>query len=152
MSRGAYEVAIRRIMVAMDSSTHSLWALEAAAALAGRLEAELLGVFVEDVRLLHLAGLPFSRELAGSSALARELSSSGMERALRVQAQRMRRELMTQAQRVQVQCSFRVLRGEVAGQLLEGVPGADLIILGKMGESPGARRRLGSIAHAVAMR
>ena len=43
------DVAIRRILVAIDGSSHSLAALDAAADLASRLRAELSGLFVEDI-------------------------------------------------------------------------------------------------------
>ncbi|MBK7177644.1 MAG: universal stress protein [Chloroflexi bacterium] len=54
---------IQRILVALDASPHSLAALEAAIDLAERLDAELQGLFVEDINLLRLAQLPFAREL-----------------------------------------------------------------------------------------
>ncbi|HEX9050121.1 MAG TPA: hypothetical protein VF841_06255, partial [Anaeromyxobacter sp.] len=54
------EPAFRRIVVGLDASAASLDALAAAAALAGRLRADLAGVFVEDEDLIRLAGLPFA--------------------------------------------------------------------------------------------
>ena len=52
-----------RILVALDASPQSEAALRAAAELAALLEAELEGLFVEDINLLHLCGLPFGREI-----------------------------------------------------------------------------------------
>ena len=69
------EPVIRRILVAVDASTHSLAALEAASVLAEVLNAELVGIFVEDINLLRLAGLPFAREVRYQSALDRPLRS-----------------------------------------------------------------------------
>ena len=50
-------------MVAIDSSADATSALEAAAALAGRLDAILEGIFVQDINLVHLAALPVGREI-----------------------------------------------------------------------------------------
>src|SRR5512143_1804987 len=51
-----------RIWVALDESPRSAAALTAAADLAAGLDAELAGLFVEDISLQHLIGLPFARE------------------------------------------------------------------------------------------
>ena len=58
-----HEAASRRILVAIDTSPHGSAALEAAARLATELRAELEGLFIEDINLLRLAGLPFAREI-----------------------------------------------------------------------------------------
>ncbi|MGB7837261.1 MAG: universal stress protein, partial [Terrimicrobiaceae bacterium] len=60
---------IRRILVALDASAHSRAALEAACELALGLDAELSGLFVEDINLLRLAQLPFASEISYPSAL-----------------------------------------------------------------------------------
>jgi len=49
---------IRRVLVAMDASPHSRAALEAAIELASHFEAELRGLFVEDINMLRAVGLP----------------------------------------------------------------------------------------------
>ena len=48
-----------RVVVALDSSPQSEKALRAAVELATLLDAELEGLFVEDINLMHLCGLPF---------------------------------------------------------------------------------------------
>ena len=80
MKEEARELVIRRILVALDASRHSLAALEAAAELAARLKAELVGLFVEDIDLLRLAGLPFAREIRYPSAIIQQLDSPGWNR------------------------------------------------------------------------
>ena len=84
MNERELEPTTRRILVALDASQHSLAALEAASELAEALKAELVGIFVEDVNLLNLAGLPFVREVGYPSGAARPLDSPSMERALRI--------------------------------------------------------------------
>ena len=51
-----------RILVALDASPRSLAALSTAGALAAELDAELSGLFVEDINLQRLLALPFARE------------------------------------------------------------------------------------------
>ena len=68
MNESEPNLAIRRILIALDASTHSLAALHAAAEMAANMQAELIGLFVEDENLLHLAGLPFAQEVRSSSA------------------------------------------------------------------------------------
>jgi nucleotide-binding universal stress UspA family protein len=143
------ELMIRRILVALDASPHSLAALEAAVELAGRLRAELLGLFVEDINLLRLAGSPLAREVGFFSATRRRLDAQEIERQLRAQASRTRQALQRIAERARVRWSFRVARGVIASELLTAASEADLIILGRGGWSLTRRRQLGSTARAV---
>jgi nucleotide-binding universal stress UspA family protein len=101
MKQEEREPAIRRILVALDASRHSLAALEAAAELAARLKAELAGLFVEDINLVRLAGLPFAREIRYPSATIQQLDSPRLEQELKVQATRMRRALAAAAEQAQ---------------------------------------------------
>ncbi len=149
MSEEVRELVIRRILVGLDASRHSLAALEAAVDLAARMEAELVGLFVEDINLLRLAELPFAREVGGFSATRRRLDSRQMERQLQVQAERARRALEAYARRVQVHWSFRVTRGGVALELLSAATEADLVILGRAGHFASGTGRLGSTARGV---
>jgi nucleotide-binding universal stress UspA family protein len=149
MSEGGREPAIRRILVALDVSPHSMTALEAAADLAAGLKAELVGIFVEDINLLRLAQLPFAREVGIFSTSRRQLTTLEVERQLQAQARRARRALAIVAGRAQVPWSFRVARGVISSELLAAASEADLVILGKIGWSLTRARRLGSTARAV---
>jgi nucleotide-binding universal stress UspA family protein len=132
---------IRRILVAIDASRQSLAALDAATRLASELEAELLGMFVEDVNLLRLAGLPFAREIGRATARARRLADVDMARALRAQAARAEQALAGAAREYNLHWSFRVARGQVAAELLHAAQESDLLALGVTYISvvPGAR-------------
>jgi nucleotide-binding universal stress UspA family protein len=140
---------VRRILVALDASGASLAALDAAARLAATLEAELLGLFVEDVDLLRLAGLPFAREASLMLAQARRVERADMERALRAQATRARQALERVATRASVRCSFRVVRGRVTEELLAAAAEADLVAVGFTGHAV-PRARPGTTASALA--
>lgn len=146
------DLVIQRILVALDASPHSLAALEAAAELAASLNAELLGLFVEDVNLLRLTELPFSQEIGLFSTRRRRLRAAQLERQFRAQADRMRRRLARIAGRQQIPWSFRVVRGVIASELLQAALEADLLILGRRGGSLTVRRRLGSTARTILTR
>ncbi|MFW5810637.1 MAG: universal stress protein, partial [Thermodesulfobacteriota bacterium] len=62
---------IRRILVALDASPASLEGLKTAAELAERLNAELYGLFVEDIDLLRAVELPFVTEIGYLSMIGR---------------------------------------------------------------------------------
>jgi nucleotide-binding universal stress UspA family protein len=149
MNERELEPAIRRILVGLDASLHSLAALEAASELADALKAELVGIFVEDVNLLRLAGLPFAREVRYLSSVDRPLDSPSMERALRIQAEQARRTLAGVARRRQIRWSFRVVRGQVATELLTAAQEADLLALGRASWALTRRVRLGATAREV---
>lgn len=140
---------IRRIVIALDASAPSLAALEAAATLAARVDAELLGVFIEDVNLVHLAGLPFAAEVGVLSARARSLAPEEMERLLALQRRRAEQALARVAQRLRLRWSFRVVRGQIVSELLAAAIEADMMALGATGTQMRRRAWLGSTAQAI---
>lgn len=139
-------VTRRRIIVAFDASPGSRAALEAAAGVAARLGAELEGLFVEDVDLLHLAGLPFARALGAGGH--RGLDAVSMERALRQQGERAEQAMARLGRRLSVPWRFRTTRGRVGAELLAAAAGAEIIALGTVGGVPGPAR-LGSTTRAL---
>jgi len=138
------EFVIRRILVALDASAHSLAALEEAAALASAMHAELLGLFVEDINLVRTAGLPFARQVSYPSGTQERMSSERIDRELRAQAELARRALAAAAGRRHARWSFRTVRGQVTGEILAAASQTDLVLLGKSGWSPA--RPVGSTA------
>ncbi len=148
MSAEERDLKVRRILVALDASPHSLAALEAAVELAALMEAEMLGLFVEDVNLLRMAELPFAQEVCVSTTACRWLDVQAIERDLRAQAARLRRMLAVHAGRARVRWSFEVARGVIAHELLTAAAQADMISLGRAGHSLG-ERHLGSTVRAV---
>jgi nucleotide-binding universal stress UspA family protein len=109
---------VRRIVVGLDSRLRTDAALEALAALADEMEADLIGLFVEDVDLLHFAALPFAREVGFPSATRRDLDVARMERSFEAQANELRRACEAVLKSSSVSWSFRVARGSRAEQLL----------------------------------
>jgi len=143
---------VQRILVPLDASEHSLTALNAAVELAASLNAELEGLFVEDINLVQLAEFPFAQEVCLFSPMSRQLEKGSMERQLRIQAQRLRQTLARLADRAQVAWTFRVVRGGVPAQVLAATESADLTILGKAGSSIPGRTRAGSTVRTIISR
>lgn len=132
------EAAVRRILVALDTSPHGSAALEAAVRLATELRAELHGLFVEDINLLRLAGLPFASEIDYSSGTSRPLDTASMEQALRTKAEGVRRAIAQTAQQTSLAWSFRISRGNLAQTMLAETLEADLLLIGREKASPPA--------------
>jgi nucleotide-binding universal stress UspA family protein len=149
VSTATRSYAIRRILVALDASRESLAALAAAVELAAKLEAELLGLFVEDINLLQLSESPYAREFLYPAAAEAPLDRACMERKLRAQAEQARRALAAAAERAHVVWSFRTVRGHVPAEVLAAAADVDLVALGRRGWKPWDARRLGSTALAA---
>jgi hypothetical protein len=139
-------VSIRRITVVQESAQGAR-ALDVVAETAAALEAELAGLFVEDVGLLHFAGLPFAREIGAFSARALDVRT--MERRLRSQAEEARRALAAAAEGKPLRWSFRVERGSLSAQVRGALAEADLVVLlGDRGGQPPRRRGAALLAAA----
>lgn len=140
------ESTATRIVVSCDTSPLGRAALDAAAALARRLDAELTGLFVEDINLVRLAALPFAREYAVANAAARNVDAAELAQTLRRQAEAVRGALSRAAQALQVPWSFQVVRGAMLDAVLEAMREPGLAVLGYAGQfvvsepAPPARR------------
>lgn len=146
------EAAFRRIVVGLDASPASLDALAAAAAVAGRLRADLAGIFVEDEDLLRLAGLPFAGVVRVPSGVREGLDLAQAEAELRALAARAREALERAASAHRVACTFRVARGGVVGEVLAAAEAADLLVLGAGGHRRSGTAGAGETARAAAAR
>lgn len=147
----ARDDAIRRILVALDASPESLAALDYAADLAAGLQAELTGLFVEEVDLLNLASMPFAREVSALRPGGRALDPAHMAAALHAQAARARQALETAANSLHLRWSFRVVRGQLEAELQTAVGETDLLALGRRVQSV-RRQILGRTLETMARR
>jgi len=143
-------IVAERVLVALDASPQSQAALRAAARVAAAMQAELLGLFVEDANLFHLCNSPFCREVGLRTAVVRQLESQTVERQLRVLAAEMRRSLARVAGEAQVHWSFQVTRGAVEHELLTAAENSVLLSLGRTSWLTGSR--LGSTTRMVVQR
>jgi nucleotide-binding universal stress UspA family protein len=144
MSGANSQLEISRILVALDASLRSMVRVETAAEVAANFQAELIGLFVEDVNLLRVAQFPFIRENSLFSSTSRRIRLEEIQQDLRAQSNRMRRALAAAASARKVPWTFRVARGSVAREVLTAASEGDLIILEKMTWSLSGGRRLGS--------
>ncbi len=150
MTEGEVHLAtIRRIVVALDGSEHSLAALDAAAALAAQLQAELEALFVEDMDLLRLADLPCTRVTSLLLLEPERVDRARMERQLRLQAERVHNALDRRAAALKVRARFRSVRGEVHEEVLAAAAEADLLSLGKASRTRLGAFRLGRTLQAA---
>ena len=147
---GEAEPQVEYILVALDLSPHSEAALASAAELAAALHLELRGLYVEDVNLLRLCGLPFAIEFGSFTAKPRRIEQSHLEREFRMQATQLRKIMADVAGQRRIAWSFQVVRGGVTDQVLAASAAARMLSLGRVGRSPG--KRTGSTAQAIAER
>jgi nucleotide-binding universal stress UspA family protein len=131
--------AARRILVALDASPESLAALEHAANLAVRLEAELEGLFIEDEDLINLARLPFAREVNRLTQIARGFDEATLVQDLRDQAAMARGALRQIAEARHLRWTFRVVRGRIEGAIETAASSVDLLAIGRRRHTIGGR-------------
>jgi hypothetical protein len=122
---------IRRVLVALDSSTASGATLEIAASIAAAQSCELSGLFVEDQDLLHLAGLPFAQEIQLGKAISRALAPEQLLQDLRAQAALARAAMQQQAERHRVAWSFQIARGRSEEAILLAAVAGDMIAIAR---------------------
>jgi hypothetical protein len=121
----------RRILVALDASEESQKQLEATARLAADLEAELVGLFVEESELIEAAALPMTRLIHRQGQGQAALDPALMRRAFRITSSRARSALAATAERWQVRWSFQVAHGALSDQVLSQARSHDLLALGR---------------------
>jgi hypothetical protein len=120
--------AIARVVVRLDAATENAAAVATAARLAARINAPLLGIFVEDEEFLSLAGLSFAHQVTLGAGVER-LTSENAELHLRAAAGRARTQIEAAATRHRVRCTFTVVRGETESGLAEASE-RDLVVAG----------------------
>ena len=149
MSRPGPGFEVRRIVVAIDSSSNAASALEEAAGLAARLHAELEGVYVQDINLVRLAGLPVGREIQFLTGKGRDFTADALEADTRAQEFAARQAMAAAAARARVAYAFRIARGQVDVEILSAAGNGDLLILGIRNRSPWGGARLGRTTRAA---
>jgi hypothetical protein len=141
MAKNEEEVRIARIIACFAPG--SAGAPEAIARLAKEMQAELLGLFIEDVELLRFAGMPFAHEVGFPSASRRAMDVGALERQMRAQARALEDALTAIMGPAPAGWSFRVERttpaSAVEAALAEGMAPALLI---PPGANPRAERRV----------
>lgn len=141
--RSTEEPRPRRVLVAL-SATAGSGTLDPIAQLARRLEADLLGLFLEDPHLAAVAdhGAVFVRStLLGARSHDPEL----LRRVLRARMAERRRALEEAGHRVRVRTDFQIYQGGGVTAVLARAETTDVIVLG----APAADARPGGVAVVV---
>lgn len=129
MAHAGPSEAKSRIAIAFASESVDVIALETVMRLAATLQAEITGLFVEDINLIRLASLPVSRALS-RSGVPQALDVAEMERQLQAQAETVRHTMSAIAERAGVPWSFEVARGSLASEIVRAAAEGDLVALG----------------------
>ncbi|WP_225316480.1 MULTISPECIES: universal stress protein [Marinobacter] len=138
-----------RVLVLIDGSRLSYAALEAAADIAGKRDADILGVFVEELNLVRSAGYGFSREVGSASGISRPFDPGMLEQRLQRLADQARAALAGAVKQHGGKAALRVARGRVIDEVLALAGPDDLLVLGRVGWSSPAGARLGSTARGL---
>ncbi len=117
-----------RLLLAVDHAVINSAVLLSAVRLAGVLRAELEGLFVEDINLINMASLPFTREVAAGSGVVRSVDSLSIRRTLRLRAEGVRHNLLTMSAEAQVQCSFRTICSERISEIYSAMETVDVVM------------------------
>ncbi|HKL19976.1 MAG TPA: universal stress protein [Halalkalibaculum sp.] len=141
-------VLVREILVAIDTSTHSQAALEAAVALAKTMEANLQGLFVQDEVWQKLSKLPSTSTINTLTGNVLPLESETLEDHINLLRNRLRRKMEFLSRRNKVTYSWSSMQGKVEDKILEASENADLITIGLKGKSA-SRKRIGSSARTI---
>jgi len=124
--------ARKRMLVVLDCFQDHQAILDIATNLAVKQKAEISALFVEDVNLLHLAGLPFATEVDRISSMERQMDQGRITSAMEKQARQIEKLLQQLQQQSKLQISLNVVRGHFTAEAMSAVE-VDLLLLNKRG-------------------
>jgi nucleotide-binding universal stress UspA family protein len=141
---------IHRILVALDATSQSAEAFVAALRLAEALSAEIEGLFVEDERVMALAGWDMARHVSFGTGQAGPVDAGLMAAALQMESRRMGETIARLAGQSRARWSFRSVRGHLVQETMRAAQGADLLILAMAAGSFGGMAGLAPTAREAA--
>jgi hypothetical protein len=119
----------KRIVLGFHSGGAERTTLDLATELADLLHLDLLGVFLADEGLFHLAGLPFAREFRVLGGGWRPLAADELDRDMAFLARSAQRLFADQARSLQTASSFSVLRGASSDSIATVSRAGDIVII-----------------------
>ena len=119
-----------KIVVTIDVDGFLAPALELAADLAFEHRTALHGLFIEDLDLVTVAGLPFAREVCSTSARPRMLDNQRLLRALNASSRLFRQSLEHHAERLSLSWSYSRFRGRKRSMEIGESAEAEFLIIG----------------------
>lgn len=139
-----------RIVVALEADTpRAQWLLEAAAALAQEMSAELFAIFVENADFFRAASLPGVRIIGASETAEIMLDAASLDRHLKQQAKRLRDSVERTARKHGLIWHLDIRRGTVSEEILASVGRGDILAISASSRTH-RRSRLGSTARIIA--
>lgn len=123
----------KRIMVVLGTFQDFQAILETAASLAAHQNAELSALLVEDVNLIHLAGLPFATEIDLISHSEQQFDLMKVSEALENEVQQIRRLLAEVKERAKLPVSLKVVRGHFLTEAITAAEEVELLLLNQRG-------------------
>lgn len=123
-----FEGRPKKMLIAVDT-LHDSALLELAASLARSQGAQLSALFIEDINLFHLAGLPFATEVdrVTSAELKFDVDRIGSASARRIK--RIRQQLDELAKKSELTVSLTVVRGHYLAEAMAASATMDLLLL-----------------------
>ena len=151
---------MKSVVIVVNNSPQTLNNLDLAADLAARMKARLDALFVEDIDLLNLAGLPFAVEVDPTSGEQRKLSALTVTSQLQHRARRLQQQLRSAGGSRNVVTSLRVVRGAYFAEAMRA--SADVLFLStsrrvsaaakpgrKLPDKPAARATDNPVVHVL---
>lgn len=123
----------REVLAVFDDPTASALVLEWSGALAHATRRDLAVVYIESTIALRAAALPITQVLAHAGAAWVSFGPDDLERAYRVQAERLRGQAEQVARRHAVRCVVRTARGARVQAALTLAGNAALVLVGTAG-------------------
>jgi len=117
-------------------------AIELAIAIARSNNSGLHGLFIEDLDLLRVAGLPFSSEISLASGQVRVLDSQQVTLGFNARSRHFRRSILRQAEKSSLPWSYSKARGGKLSKALEESMDAEFLVIG---QSRGALNATGTM-------
>lgn len=143
------QLIFRRILVAVDPSSHSRAALEAAAELAQKLEGKIHGLFVQEETWHKVGQLPSVISVNELTGRTSTLEKEFLEEQIKRLKKRLQRQVKTISRKNKISHSWETVRGRVEKEILRAAEDADLITIGRRGSSFPEKQQLGSSAKKI---
>lgn len=119
----------RRVLIALDHMRQSPAGLREAVRLGQMLGGQLAVLYIEDERLISLAGMPFTCEINRTSGVVRNLDSNDLLRRMSGQIRSIRSLLASASGSGRPQISLEVVRGSFSRTVLHAPGQHDIVFL-----------------------
>ena len=142
------EKVFRKIVVAVDASSHSRSALRTAVNFARRFNAHMSALFVEDENILRAATHGHLSEVNSITGQVTNIPARALDKHIKRTSTKLRRLIELIGDRADIDFSYRSIRGDVAQTLkkVSDETDVDLVTIGRMSQTYGDRGKLGTAA------